>query len=134
MRHDKGKVNRLRTYLAWKEVRKQAKDDGGAEVPELEDGDGAFRNVSRWSSCYANVAQDKVTAKPQKITIKLPWEISTVYSEVLKGGGHEDDDEEDEDDIEAHEASLQRLRVRQALSCAPSSDNLDRKRTKRLVL
>ncbi|KZV90586.1 TFIID-18kDa-domain-containing protein [Exidia glandulosa HHB12029] len=92
VRHDKGKVNRLRTYLAWKEVRKQAKDDGGAEVPELEDGD------------------DKVTAKPQKITIKLPWEISTVYSEVLKGGSHEDDDEEDEDDIEAHEASLQRLR------------------------
>lgn len=93
IRHDRAKVNRLRTYLSWKEVRKHAKDSGGdggggMEVETLEDG-----------------ADDKLTSKAQKITIKLPWEIMTVYSEVLP-----DDDEEDEDDIEAHEASVLRLK------------------------
>jgi transcription initiation protein SPT3 len=53
---------------------------------------------------------DKLTAKAQKITIKLPWEISTIYSEVLRQSGHQSDDEEDEDDIEAHEASILRLK------------------------
>jgi len=47
-----------------------------------------------------------LNAKAQKITIKLPWEILTIYSEVLP-----QDDEEDEDDIEAHEASVLRLKV-----------------------
>ncbi|KAH7887469.1 TFIID-18kDa-domain-containing protein [Phlebopus sp. FC_14] len=98
IRHDRGKVNRLRTYLSWKDVRKHAKDSGGdggggVEVETLEDG-----------------ADDKLTAKAQKITIKLPWEISTIYSEVLRQSGHQSDDEEDEDDIEAHEASIQRLK------------------------
>ncbi|PFH47798.1 hypothetical protein AMATHDRAFT_151244 [Amanita thiersii Skay4041] len=98
IRHDRGKVNRLRTYLSWKDVRKHAKDSGGdggggVEVEALEDG-----------------ADDKLTAKAQKITIKLPWEIMTVYSEVFKLSGHQSDDEEDEDDIEAHEASIQRLK------------------------
>jgi transcription initiation protein SPT3 len=40
----------------------------------------------------------------------LPWEITTIYSEVLKQSGHQSDDEEDEDDIEAHEASILRLK------------------------
>ncbi|TFK43861.1 TFIID-18kDa-domain-containing protein [Crucibulum laeve] len=98
IRHDRGKVNRLRTYLSWKDVRKHAKDSGGdggggVEVETLEDG-----------------ADDKLTAKAQKITIKLPWEITTIYSEVLKNSGHQSDDEEDEDDIEAHEASILRLK------------------------
>jgi len=98
IRHDRGKVNRLRTYLSWKDVRKHAKDSGGdgggaVEVETLEDG-----------------ADDKLAAKAQKITIKLPWEISTIYSEVLRQSGHQSDDEEDEDDIEAHEASIQRLK------------------------
>ena len=48
IRHDRGKVNRLRTYLSWKDVRKHAKDSGGegggaVEVENLEDGaDGTF--------------------------------------------------------------------------------------------
>ncbi|KAJ7650452.1 TFIID domain-containing protein [Roridomyces roridus] len=97
IRHDRGKVNRLRTYLSWKDVRKHAKDSGGdggaVEVEALEDG-----------------GDEKLTTKAQKITIKLPWEITTIYSEVLKQSGHQSDDEEDEDDIEAHEASILRLK------------------------
>ncbi|THH15203.1 hypothetical protein EW146_g5223, partial [Bondarzewia mesenterica] len=75
IRHDRAKVNRLRTYLSWKDVRKHAKDSnadggGGVEVETLEDG-----------------ADDKLTAKAQKITIKLPWEITTIFSEVLRQSG-----------------------------------------------
>ncbi|KAJ6615576.1 hypothetical protein B0H10DRAFT_2255728 [Mycena sp. CBHHK59/15] len=87
IRHDRGK-----------DVRKHAKDSGGdggggMEVETLEDrGD------------------DKLTTKAQKITIKLPWEITMIYSEVLKQSGHQSDDEEDEDDIEAHEASILHLK------------------------
>ncbi|KAI0757574.1 transcription initiation factor IID, 18kD subunit-domain-containing protein [Daedaleopsis nitida] len=93
IRHDRAKVNRLRTYLSWKDVRKHAKDSdgsggGGVEVEIPEDG-----------------ADDKLAAKAQKITIKLPWEIMNMFSDVLPT-----DDEEDEDDIEAHEASILRLK------------------------
>lgn len=48
IRHDRAKVNRLRTYLSWKDVRRHAKDSGGdgaagMEVETLEDGaDGEF--------------------------------------------------------------------------------------------
>ena len=55
IRHDRAKVNRLRTYLSWKEVRKHAKDsnaDGGAgvEVETLEDGtDGAGGSLLHFS-------------------------------------------------------------------------------------
>ncbi|KAJ6631779.1 transcription initiation factor IID, 18kD subunit-domain-containing protein [Mycena sp. CBHHK59/15] len=91
IRHDRGKVNRLRTYLSWKDMRKHAKDSGGGgggggvEVETIEDG-----------------GDEKLTTKAQETTIKLPWEITTIYSES--------DDEEDEDDIEAHEASILRLK------------------------
>lgn len=70
------------------------------------------RTVGRFDAtfacCLINLHwKEKLTAKAQKITIKLPWEIITIYSDVLQT-----DDEEDEDDIEAHEASIQRLKVR----------------------
>ena len=113
IRHDRAKVNRLRTYLSWKDVRKHAKDSdggggGGMEVENLEDGaDGEWRPcLSPLSDPRLICLVDKLTAKAQKITIKLPWEIMTMFSDVLPT-----DDEEDEDDIEAHEASIQRLKV-----------------------
>ena len=68
----------------------------------------ALQNTSFFPHTF--VSADKLASKAQKITIKLPWEISTIYSEVLRQSGHQSDDEEDEDDIEAHEASIQRLK------------------------
>lgn len=117
IRHDRGKVNRLRTYLSWKDVRKHAKDSGGdggggAEVEALEEGEGVC--LSRMALKFVvnePTLSDKLAAKAQKITVKLPWEITAIYSEVLKQAGHQSDDEEDEDDLEAHEASYQRLKV-----------------------
>ncbi|KAG5437911.1 hypothetical protein PCANB_000257 [Pneumocystis canis] len=38
IRHDKPKVNRLKTYLSWKDVRKNAKEQDGVESPEIIDG------------------------------------------------------------------------------------------------
>ncbi|KAH8834366.1 transcription initiation factor IID, 18kD subunit-domain-containing protein [Flagelloscypha sp. PMI_526] len=97
IRHDRAKVNRLRTYLSWKDVRKHAKDSGGDA--------GAVEG-----EMLEEEGDDKDTNKAQKITIKLPWEINTIYSEVLKNSGHQSDDEEDEDDLEAHETSMKRLK------------------------
>lgn len=41
IRHDRAKVNRLRTYLSWKDIRKNAKDSdnaGGNVEDEMEEG------------------------------------------------------------------------------------------------
>ena len=44
--------------------------------------------------------------------VKLPWDIMTVYSEVLRTGVNaKEDEDEDEDEVEAHEDSIARLRV-----------------------
>ncbi|KAG8679789.1 Transcription initiation protein spt3 [Ceratobasidium sp. 394] len=97
IRYDRGKVNRLRTYLGWKDVRKNAKQDGdGAGAAEVDIDDGQA---------------DEATTKPRKMTIKLPWDIITVYSEVLRTGVNaKEDEDEDEDEVEAHEDSIARLR------------------------
>lgn len=35
MRHDRAKVNRLRSFLSWKDVRKNAKDASGEQVDDV---------------------------------------------------------------------------------------------------
>jgi len=68
------------------------------------------------------------------MTVKLPWEIPTIYSEILKQSGHRSDDEEDEDEMEAHEDSIQRLRVGlQVRIDEMDIDSQSRKPTKRRV-
>ncbi|PWN91177.1 TFIID-18kDa-domain-containing protein [Acaromyces ingoldii] len=99
IRYDRAKVNRLRTYLSWKDVRKNAKDSGGdagAAGPDVPEGDDAVDNP----------------VKSRIAKIRLPWDIQTVYSEHLTapGGAGDEREEEDEDDIEAHQDSLQRLK------------------------
>lgn len=43
IRDDRGKVNRLRTYLSWKDVRKRAKEDeDGGDVDVEEAGEQTF--------------------------------------------------------------------------------------------
>lgn len=101
IRYDRAKVNRLRTYLSWKDVRKNAKDSGDSgagPAPEMD----ALDDPS---------AMDGPSMKATKIKIRLPWEISSVYSEHLMALPSADgEDEEDEDDLEAHEDSMQRLK------------------------
>lgn len=91
IRHDKAKVNRLRTYLSWKDVRKNAKDtDGGADGTELlEDG-----------------AQPESKLKYKKARVGLPWDLNSMFHESVP----EREDEEDEEETEANFATMQRLK------------------------
>ena len=43
----------------------------------------------------AHATTDKLTTKAQKITIKLPWEIVTIFSDVLPADEEEDEDNSD---------------------------------------
>lgn len=128
IRYDRAKVNRLRTYMSWKDVRKNAKESGGdgkGDVDDvLEDGADGMRTclcpcATANDISYIRYAEQNA-AKPKKRIIKLSWDITTIYSEILKTnaannpnrrGGHVSDDE-DEDETEAHEDSVKRLRVR----------------------
>ncbi|WWD22864.1 hypothetical protein CI109_107359 [Kwoniella shandongensis] len=103
IRDDRGKVNRLRTYLSWKDVRKRAKDEeerGGGDVDLDVDGAGADA--------------DKAAAKGRKTMVKLPWELLTPFSDYLRGlpskKAVEEDEEEDADEMQAYQDSMQRLR------------------------
>lgn len=97
IRHDRAKVNRLRTYLGWKDVRKKAREDG-VDEKDME----AFEPES-------NGAPSRV--KSQKLKLKIPWELSTIYTDQLISNEENENEEEDQDDKEAYEASEKRLRV-----------------------
>lgn len=107
IREDRSKVNRLRTYLSWKDVRKKAKEDdagpgaGGDVDEEIED-------------------TDKSTLKTRKTMVKLPWEVMTPFSDFLKtlptSMNKDEEDDDDDDEIQAHHDSMQRLRGSQSLS------------------
>ncbi|KAI1981942.1 hypothetical protein LOZ53_000806 [Ophidiomyces ophidiicola] len=99
IRHDKAKVSRLKTFLSWKDVRKNVKDSddkGGADAGDFGAGDDPL----------AGAAQD-VAAKPKtkRAKIGLPWDLNSLYSVQVP----EREDEEDEEEEEQNYATLQRL-------------------------
>ncbi|SPO19756.1 related to SPT3 - general transcriptional adaptor or co-activator [Ustilago trichophora] len=103
IRYDRAKVNRLRTYLSWKDVRKNAKDSG--------DSGGAPGGATEMDALDDPTSMDGPNMKATKMKIRLPWEISSIYSEhVLALPNADGEEEEDDDDLEAHEASMQRLK------------------------
>lgn len=102
IRDDAPKVSRLRTFLSWKDVRKNVKDSedkgadadiGAAEDPTLAGGPGAG-------------PVDDTTKKNKKNKVALPWEPSSFYSQDVP----EREDEEDEEEEEMNYITLQRLR------------------------
>lgn len=96
IRHDKAKVNRLRTYLSWKDVRKNAKDtDGG-----VADGTDLLEDAA-----VAGPAPDS-KLKYKKAKVGLPWDLASMFSEQVP----EREDEEDEEEVEANYATMQRLK------------------------
>jgi transcription initiation protein SPT3 len=110
IRDDRGKVNRLRTYLSWKDVRKKAKeDDEGGDVDVDEAGE-------RESPDRSADEVEKNAIKGRKPIVKLSWELLTPFSEFLRAlptqqNRAEEDEDEDEDELQAHEDIMQRLRV-----------------------
>ncbi|KAI8378560.1 hypothetical protein BD560DRAFT_325126, partial [Blakeslea trispora] len=90
MRHDRAKVNRLRSFLSWKDVRKNAKDASGDQVED--------------------VVEETNTGKIHRSIIKLPWELVNQFTDVIIKSINPEEESEDEDEIEAYNDSIQRLK------------------------
>ncbi|KAL2375672.1 hypothetical protein RJZ90_007934, partial [Blastomyces dermatitidis] len=103
IRHDKAKVSRLKTFLSWKDVRKNVKDSddkGGGDAADFGAGDDPLAG--------AGVAgPTDVAAKPKnkRAKVGLPWDLNNLYSVQVP----EREDEEDEEEEEQNYATLQRL-------------------------
>lgn len=101
IRHDKAKVSRLRTFLSWKDVRKNVKDSddkGGADAADFAAADDAAGVVA---------GPQDVAAKPKnkRAKVGLAWDVHSYFSVPIP----ERDDEEDEEEEEQNYATLQRL-------------------------
>lgn len=104
IRHDKAKVIRLITYLSWKDVRKNAKDEGGGTESLIEQDPNA--------PAASNPASDqsKMITRYKKLKIRLPWEVQFMFSEQHYDVSEEGQDEDDEEKA-ATLVSLKRLKV-----------------------
>lgn len=105
IRYDRAKVNRLRTYLSWKDVRKNAKDSGGEGPGGPSTGGDAGEGIE-------DTAVDG-PLRANKRKMKLPWELSAMFFEyprMSNPGNGDDAEDEDEDTIETNEDSLRRLK------------------------
>ncbi|KZZ86752.1 SAGA-like transcriptional regulatory complex subunit Spt3 [Moelleriella libera RCEF 2490] len=100
IRHDSAKVSRLRTFLSWKDVRKNVKDseDKGADADLGGAGDDG--------GVPGGPVVDEAAKKNKKAKVGLPWEPASFYSVEVP----ERDDEEDEEEEEMNYITLQRLR------------------------
>ncbi|KAJ5774810.1 hypothetical protein N7457_009706 [Penicillium paradoxum] len=101
IRHDKAKVSRLRTFLSWKDVRKNVKDSddkGGGDAADFAAADDAAGVVA---------GPQDVAAKPKnkRAKVGLAWDVNSFYSIQVP----EREDEEDEEEEEQNYATLQRL-------------------------
>ncbi|KYK59310.1 SAGA-like transcriptional regulatory complex subunit Spt3 [Drechmeria coniospora] len=102
IRHDQAKVSRLRTFLSWKDVRKNVKDsdDKGADA-DLAAGDDSVGGVVGGGGPV-----DEAAKKNKKAKVGLPWEPASFFAVEVP----ERDDEDDEEEDEMNYMTLQRLR------------------------
>ncbi|OXV09126.1 hypothetical protein Egran_03114 [Elaphomyces granulatus] len=103
IRHDRAKVSRLKTFLSWKDVRKNVKDSedkGGGDAGDFGAGDDPL------AGAVVAGPQD-VAAKPKnkRAKVGLPWDVNSFYSIQVP----EREDEDDEEEEEQNYATLQRL-------------------------
>lgn len=110
IRHDKAKVNRLRTYLSWKDLRKNAKDQDAQQAAANAAAGGGGGAAAEDEDV---VKKDKdgagMTMKVKKSNIKLPWELQFMFNEQPLENPDEDD--MDDDEREANIATLKRLKM-----------------------
>ncbi|XHG07108.1 hypothetical protein AWENTII_010268 [Aspergillus wentii] len=102
IRHDKAKVSRLKTFLSWKDVRKNVKDSddkGGGDAADFAGADDPIAG--------GVAGPQDVAAKPKnkRAKVGLAWDVNSFYSVQVP----ERDDEEDEEEEEQNYATLQRL-------------------------
>ncbi|RAH61386.1 SAGA-like transcriptional regulatory complex subunit Spt3 [Aspergillus piperis CBS 112811] len=103
IRHDKAKVSRLKTFLSWKDVRKNVKDSddkGGSDAADFAGADDPI------AGGVVAGPQD-VASKPKnkRARVGLAWDVNSFYSVQVP----EREDEEDEEEEEQNYATLQRL-------------------------
>lgn len=105
IRHDSAKVSRLRTFLSWKDVRKNVKDsdDKGADA-DLAGADDPVGGVVGGGS--GPVDGDTTKNKNKKAKVGFPWDPSSFFPVEVP----ERDEEDDEDEDEMNFITLQRLR------------------------
>ncbi|KAI3402250.1 hypothetical protein diail_179 [Diaporthe ilicicola] len=104
IRDDAPKVSRLRTFLSWKDVRKNVKDseDKGGEADI-----GAAEDPAMGAGVMPGAGPvDEAAKKNKKAKVGLPWEPSSFYNQEVP----EREDEEDEEEEEMNYITLQRLR------------------------
>ncbi|KAL9623493.1 MAG: hypothetical protein Q9160_002173 [Pyrenula sp. 1 TL-2023] len=104
IRHDKAKVSRLRTFLSWKEVRKNVKDSddkGGGDAADVDFGDEATNPAEQKRGPAAG-------SSTKKAKLILPWEAQSFYSETPPERP-EDEDELNSEEEEQNSATIQRL-------------------------
>lgn len=99
IRHDQAKVSRLRTFLSWKDVRKNVKDS------DDKGGDADLGTGDEPGGAAAGPVVD-TAKKNKKAKVGLPWEVPSLYNQEVP----EREDEEDEDEEEMNYATLQRLK------------------------
>ncbi|CAL5866741.1 uncharacterized protein PFLUO_LOCUS951 [Penicillium psychrofluorescens] len=102
IRHDKAKVSRLRTFLSWKDVRKNVKDSddkGGGDAADFAAADDTIAG--------GVAGPQDMAAKPKnkRAKVGLAWDVNSFYSIQVP----EREDEEDEEEEEQNYATLQRL-------------------------
>ncbi|KAJ5834135.1 Histone-fold [Penicillium robsamsonii] len=101
IRHDKAKVSRLRTFLSWKDVRKNVKDSddkGGGDAADFAAADDA-------AGVVAGPQDMAPKPKNKRAKVGLAWDVNSFYSVQVP----EREDEEDEEEEEQNYATLQRL-------------------------
>lgn len=109
IRHDKAKVNRLRTYLSWKDVRKNAKDQESGGTESLIESSETAGGAASGGAAAANDSS-KMLTKYKKSKIRLPWELQFMFSEQHLETA-EESEQVDEDEKAATIASLKRLKM-----------------------
>ena len=110
IRNDKAKVNRLRSYLSWKDVRKNAKDQEGGGTEALIEGDAACGGAGPGAANSQMNDSLKMLSKYKKLKIRLPWELQFMFSEMHLETA-EDAEQIDDDEREATLALLKRLKM-----------------------
>ncbi|KAJ3328622.1 Transcription initiation protein spt3 [Gonapodya sp. JEL0774] len=101
VRHDRAKVSRIRAYLGFKDVRKNAKDTSSSVDPNAADfGAGGGEETGAGPSASAPVPSFR------KRRVKFSWDLLGPYQDVLG----EDEDEDDEDMLQAYEEQIARLK------------------------
>ncbi|KAI9148113.1 Protein SPT3 [Paramyrothecium foliicola] len=92
-RHDKDRMDRLRTFLTWKAIRKTVKDsdekDGLMDDAVIE----AEEDESQ---------EDAANGKPKVPTVSLPWDVESFFSVQLPSG-------DDGADVLTNEARIRKL-------------------------